>query len=714
MDERDDSRRSDDTPKTVLDHPLDAGPRRVGADDDFARQLALERRPCGCCRRCWKWATHHSQVAEELQRIEVKLSGRTHDGRWGWVDSVWLNIVFSGLIFLNSACIGLDIELADEDGQSVPVMIWLESFFLICFWVELTLRVLAHGPRRFCVDPWGPFDFGVTLLGTLDAWVLTPIIGGSELMSGLSALRTMRLLRLFRILRIFRQFKQLAQLVQIITGAFQALFWISLLLFLLVYASTCFTLSLLQSSNVENEDIKRLTSGIGWTIFYHLMIVTSERYLEYLVYPTTEINRWWTFYWVVLLILFNFFVVNLMVGIIVQRTLIYDQEEDETTVQFVYEAQTFRRALLTLFELNDANQDGVLDTEELLALLQSETMIEIMSSFGIKTDVPEKFLLEILGFQHERFVSFKRFYEGCVRMCGASKDIRSFMLQFDVAHMNHQATECILRMMGSVDGKEDTSPIDSVPVPPTPKGAASLTPKSAGNAMLVLPRAFPKGTDAMRPPQPPPSLPEPLLLPTGAAPPSAGLVDAAKMLCPAPRFAPAEPRPAVCSASLGSGFSAAFAKKTQLARKRLSLLEQRQEEMLFTLRELRSALLGSSGSVCCPNGHPLMPLGTTIHPVGNAEYRRWVCDAARESGTCRNGVCIGSSDTMLRRYHCALCRYDLCEACYQHQLSGSDPASKQKGSALKLPSVAPSSAPAVIRPPRAAPPTALLTVGMQT
>jgi len=143
--------------------------------------------------------------------------------------------------------------------------------------------------------------------------------------------------------------------------------------------------------------------------------------------------------------------------------------------------------------------------------------------------------------------------------------------------------------------------------------------------------------------------------------------------------------PIVCSGLLGSGFSETFTSKAWAAQKRLTNLERRQEEMLLTVGELRKQLLGNCGSVCCPKGHLLLPLGTSLYPVGSAEYKHWSCDAAHEAGACRNGPSAGSHLTTLRRYHCATCRYDLCEVCYQHRLWGGEPPPKQAAFALKPP-----------------------------
>lgn len=308
-----------------------------------------------------------------------------------------------------------------------------------------------------------------------------------------------------------------------------------------------------------------------------------------------------------------------------QRTLANCKEDDADQSIFVYETVQFKRTLMTLFlekDIEQAVSGGPISVDVIVELMGEPTMTHIMSAFGIKTDLPKEFLLSLMGFQNKEFVSFNSFYESCVRICGASKDIRAFMLQFDVSSMQKEVVDkmrLLEKRVGYIDPKE-----------------TALSPAQAEISRLI------QACDRKK--QRPPA--------TRSISPSNGPKGPAKKL--------------VCKANLGGGFGERFDSLILVAQKRLKAMERRQEEMLLSLSELRVTTFGAShwAVICCKNDHPLMPLGTSLEPVGSCEYRHWTCDSAGDPSGCRHGRFPGSHLSKLRRYHCQICRYDLCEDCY--------------------------------------------------
>jgi len=67
----------------------------------------------------------------------------------------------------------------------------------------------------------------------------------------------------------------------------------------------------------------------------------------------------------------------------------------------------------------------------------------------------------------------------------------------------------------------------------------------------------------------------------------------------------------------------------------------------------------------CPMGHQLECLGPSSNPSGEAAYIEWHCD----NKTCRSNC---SRTPHLERYHCSVCKYDLCECCIHTALHAQD------------------------------------------
>jgi len=378
-------------------------------------------------------------VVRELEGIQQKLvSGEYEPDKQPWVNTTSGNMFFGIIILLNSAFIGVDIEVSGSDGEAQPYMVAIESLFLVAFWVEIILRVRASGPRAFCGSRWGPFDVICTLLGSLDAWVITPLQGASSTFSGISVLRTLRLLRLLRLLRVFRTFKGLASLATVLSNSVQAVLWLFLLLLIFVYMSSIFVTTLLEDRADEDGDIGMATRNLGVTMFYHLMLLTGEGYTKVWVTPTWRISGWWLLYWVACVIWLHIIMLNLMVGVLVQQTMGSQKDKDDALANLAAESMLLRQTLLTLFSTSDVNADGALSAKELNDLLDGRHLDQILRAFRVATDVPRDCLLQAVGLAPgSESITFEEFYEACVRLCGSSRDIRSFMLQVDVARLRH-------------------------------------------------------------------------------------------------------------------------------------------------------------------------------------------------------------------------------------------------------------------------------------
>merc|ERR1719388_523602 len=87
-------------------------------------------------------------------------------------------------------------------------------------------------------DNWNRLDALLVCLSVLDVWIISLATGGGESgMQQLSILRLLRILRIMRMVRLLRAFKELWVILKGILDSFKTMFWISLLLFLVLY--TC-------------------------------------------------------------------------------------------------------------------------------------------------------------------------------------------------------------------------------------------------------------------------------------------------------------------------------------------------------------------------------------------------------------------------------------------------------------------------------------------
>jgi len=109
------------------------------------------------------------------------------------VDSDWFSMTITALVVLNALLLGLDAIR----GWPEPAHRWfgvLDRLFLAIFVVELSLKLVVHGPQFFR-RAWNCFDFLVV------AASLAPNGGALSILRALRVLRSLRLLSVIPILR---------------------------------------------------------------------------------------------------------------------------------------------------------------------------------------------------------------------------------------------------------------------------------------------------------------------------------------------------------------------------------------------------------------------------------------------------------------------------------------------------------------------------------
>merc|ERR1719204_2138398 len=109
-----------------------------------------------------------------------------------------------------------------------------EQVLLICFAIELTLRIWVLSPKRFFDSHhpdfvWNLFDVGIVFMGFADM-ILQVVIGSDAMEDYPTVFRMIRLLRILRIFRLIRFLKRLYILAYGFTLAAVAVFWVACLL----------------------------------------------------------------------------------------------------------------------------------------------------------------------------------------------------------------------------------------------------------------------------------------------------------------------------------------------------------------------------------------------------------------------------------------------------------------------------------------------------
>lgn len=140
-------------------------------------------------------------------------------------------------VLLNTISMAMDSYSIEPETQNVLTQ--LNNVFTWIFIVEMCLRLLAVGVKKYLSDKMSVLDGSVVMLSIIE--MVAEAAGGSGGASSLQAFRTVRVFRTFRILRVTRLLRALRSM-QVIVGvigrSFMDFFYIACLMFLFVFIYT--------------------------------------------------------------------------------------------------------------------------------------------------------------------------------------------------------------------------------------------------------------------------------------------------------------------------------------------------------------------------------------------------------------------------------------------------------------------------------------------
>lgn len=411
--------------------------------------------------------TSNSKVVSRLEAIAQELQATEETVKPPWIKTSKADGIFGIVIMMNAGFIGVDLEFA-PDGFSWGF--WcVETVFLLIFLIELVMRIVCECPYpwRFFAkgwkpEGWGIFDFSVTILGCVDAWVVTPILtmssGDAESpMSSFTVLRVFRLVRLARLIRVLRMFNELVILVQTLGNSIRAVGWMSLLLGMIIYTGSVICVILLGEPEKDNEDINQFFGTLGDALFSHFCVVTLEGWPD-IARAAMQQSPLWALYFVAMITLTNFALVNLMVGVIVERIIHFSHEQETELSAFVAESAQFRKTLEVLFYSADMDHNGTVTKEEIRNLLEKPSMHEIMTAFGINLDIPTPTLFTIMDLTTDGPTTFEEFFNACMRLCGSKQSIHSIFVQHDICESRNDICERLAELEQHVMGQGHRPP----------------------------------------------------------------------------------------------------------------------------------------------------------------------------------------------------------------------------------------------------------------
>ncbi|WP_421792274.1 ion transporter [Hyphobacterium sp.] len=218
---------------------------------------------------------------------------------------LFLNTII-GIILFNAFTLGLETYPIETPwiANALPV---IDSIIVGIFVVELTLKLIAYGPRFFR-SGWNWFDLIIVSIS------LVPDAGA------FSVLRAMRILRVFRLFSIMPDMRKV---IEALMKAIPGMGAILAVLSLIFYVSAVMGTKLFGESNPMFETL----GGSAFTLF---QVMTLESWSMDVARPTMEAYPFAWLFFVVFIVLTTFAVLNMFIAVIVDslQSKHFDEEEE--------------------------------------------------------------------------------------------------------------------------------------------------------------------------------------------------------------------------------------------------------------------------------------------------------------------------------------------------------------------------------------------------
>lgn len=211
-----------------------------------------------------------------------------------WVESAPVQNVIIGLIVLNAIILGLETSPAVMARAGVALM-RVDGLILAIFVVEISLKLLAQGPRFFGRG-WNVFDF---------------LVVGIALVPASGPLAILRALRVLRVLRLLSMMPRLRFVVEALLHSLPGIGSIALLMVVIYYVAAVMATGLFGAAHPD------WFGGVGRSMYTLFQIMTLESWSMGIVRPVMEAHPYAWLFFIPFILIATFTVLNLFIAIIV-------------------------------------------------------------------------------------------------------------------------------------------------------------------------------------------------------------------------------------------------------------------------------------------------------------------------------------------------------------------------------------------------------------
>lgn len=401
-------------------------------------------------------------VSERSSSKLIKPRSETQKKLLDFIHLVNFELTVSVFVILYCMLIGLWVHMnmtkaLDTDPCIHP---WIEPivkpimvvfFFIFC--IEAALRIGAEqrdffrGPNKY----WNAFDIALLVINAVDLTSSDKEEGPLNFLNRLRVLRVFRIARSIRALNHFAIFTELRVMLWSCAACVESFIWAMLLFSSFIFITATFledqaVISLKQMS-FEDEKSQALADHRKALVENWDGMYSGSKSLVFAVFggddwasigaSLFDLSPWMGISYSTFVIVSTVLVLNVLVGIFVQKTgQIGDWDRELALESANADHQSASNTYNMLFDEIDANDSGHIDVEEIKTRLSDQRVIGLFRHLDIDMDSMADDILTALDQNGDGHLSREEFIEGCRMLKGVAKPAKVHIILRKVEDMN--------------------------------------------------------------------------------------------------------------------------------------------------------------------------------------------------------------------------------------------------------------------------------------
>lgn len=396
---------------------------------------------------------------------------KVHMARFNLAEDFRFLCIVAAISVVNLEVLALEVDLKCyskwcPDGQALWMI--LDNFFTIIFILEIILRIVDEGPKRYIQgtqDPSGAISFSwmhcldvlIVLGRAVDVWFLSQVGIQNTGLKQISAFRVAHLCPCIKHLRLVRQFRELWLAVAAVAETGKTILWVAVMLFLVIWVFAIVFTMLIGQASPENFDYSHSTWGLSdyWgtvpkSAFTLFQVLTGDTWAGTVAWPVIVYSNAMMIFFVFFIWIAFMMLYNTITGAVVEAILSSSKANEEKASK--ERQRTEAKVMESLRQIfTDASKDGsgVLDRRDLHSTLQQKRVRERMHML----DIPSKDLDVLFTLMDENgtgTIQTDMFFRGCSRLRGPA-------MASDLHHMSVDLERNLTWCRANFDSMQETN-----------------------------------------------------------------------------------------------------------------------------------------------------------------------------------------------------------------------------------------------------------------